>query len=123
MAKKILAVGNCSVDHGALARLVSGHFPAQLCRAQQINDALAQLRGDTFDLVLVNRVFHGIAQQGLDLIRQIKADPTLAATPVMLLSNYPQCQQEAVAAGAEPGFGKDHLHHAETREKLRPFLE
>jgi two-component system chemotaxis response regulator CheY len=106
-----------------LARLVSEHFPAEFCRAQRIDEALAQLRGEAFDLVLVNRVFDRNAQQGLELIRQIKADPELAGTPVMLLSNYPQYQEEAVAAGAEPGFGKDHLYRPETREKLRQFLE
>ena len=38
----------------------------------------------------------------------------LAATPVMLVTNYPEHQQAAVEAGAEPGFGKDVLRSAET---------
>ncbi len=41
----------------------------------------------------------------------------------MLLSNFPQYQEAAVAAGAEPGFGKAELDRPETLERLRRFLE
>ena len=40
----------------------------------------------------------------------------------MLVSNYPEWQQAAIAAGALPGFGKAELNRAETREKLAAVL-
>jgi hypothetical protein len=40
----------------------------------------------------------------------------------MLVTNYPEHQQEAVAAGAEPGFGKAELGQLATRDKLSRFL-
>ena len=35
------------------------------------------------------------------------------------ISNYPEAQAEAVAAGALPGFGKAELHDPRTAELLR----
>ena len=40
----------------------------------------------------------------------------------MLLSNYPEHQDEAVAIGAERGFGKLEYGDPETRERLAKFL-
>ena len=41
----------------------------------------------------------------------------------MLVSNYADAQQAAVAAGAIEGFGKAELGADETEEKLRAVLE
>jgi len=123
MSKKILSVGNCSFDHGQLARLLRRHFRAEVFAVEHTEEALQRLRTDQFDLVLVNRVFHGNGQQGLDAIRRMKADPDLAAMPVMLVSNLPEYQAEALAAGAEPGFGKSQFEVQESLESLRRFLE
>lgn len=57
-----------------------------------------------------------------DIIWAIKTDPALAATPIMLVTNYPEHQQLAVAAGAELGFGKNELSSPATRERLARFL-
>jgi hypothetical protein len=40
----------------------------------------------------------------------------------MLVTNYPEHQAQAMAEGAEPGFGKLSLDSQETREKLAQFL-
>ena len=40
----------------------------------------------------------------------------------MLITNYPDQQQVAVAAGAEYGFGKKELYADETRTRLAKFL-
>jgi two-component system chemotaxis response regulator CheY len=72
--------------------------------------------------VLVNRQFARLGGLGVELIERMKADPQLAAIPVMLLSDYPDAQQEAVAAGADPGFGKSDLASDSTRQKLARFL-
>lgn len=122
MAKRVLDVGQCGFDHGSIDRLVRGAFDAETVPAHSINDALEQLRGGPFDLVLVNRKLDHDYSDGLEVVRAVKADAALSATPVMLVSNLPEAQQAAVAAGAEPGFGKSELGDSATVEKLRRFL-
>jgi hypothetical protein len=56
------------------------------------------------------------------VIRAIKAEPTTAAVPVMLVSNYPEYQTQAATLGAVPGFGKADLNRPETLEKLKGYL-
>jgi two-component system chemotaxis response regulator CheY len=122
MTKRVLDVGQCQPDHAAIRRLVQGEFGAEVVQADRLDDALAQLRRGRFDLVLINRKLDIDYSDGLEILRAIKADAELAAVPVMLVTNYPEHQQEAVAAGAEPGFGKAELGQAETRDKLGRFL-
>ena len=83
---------------------------------------LELLRSQTFDLVLVNRKLDIDDSDGLEIIERIKADPQLAGTPCMLITNYAEHQQAAVAAGALAGFGKKELHAAATRQKLAQVL-
>ncbi len=40
----------------------------------------------------------------------------------MLVSNYEDAQQDAVARGALPGFGKAALRQPETRNRLAAIL-
>jgi CheY-like chemotaxis protein len=72
--------------------------------------------------VLVNRKLDADSSDGIDVLRAIKEDAALAALPVMLVSNYPDAQQEAQAAGAVPGFGKAQVSSPETLELLRTYL-
>lgn len=120
--KRVLDVGQCGPDHAAIRRLLEGTFGAEVEQADRLEDALIALRRGQFELVLVNRKLDVDYSDGMEIVRAIKADPTLAATPVMLVTNYPEHQQAAIAAGAEPGFGKAELALAATREKLAPFL-
>jgi CheY-like chemotaxis protein len=122
MSKRVLDVGQCDFDHGAIRRLIEDEFAAQVVQAHGLNDALVRLKNDPFNLVLVNRKLDSDYSDGLAVVRAIKADASLADTPVMLVSNYPDAQEAAVAAGAQPGFGKAELYQPATREKLRPFL-
>ena len=120
--KRVLDVGQCSLDHGAIRRLVEGRFGAQVVQAHQVHDALAALRGGAFDLVLVNRKLDIDGEDGLKIVKAIKDDPQFSSTPVMLVTNFAEHQQTAVAAGAEPGFGKAQLDDPATHEKLGRFL-
>ncbi|HQU41373.1 MAG: response regulator [Planctomycetia bacterium 21-64-5] len=122
MTKRVLDVGQCSVDHAAIRRLIEGQFGAQMVQSQGIDDTLKRLADERFDLVLVNRKLDADYSDGLNVIRAIKAEASLSCTPVMLVSNYPDAQEAAVAAGAVPGFGKAELDQPATREKLRPHL-
>lgn len=121
MVKRVLDVGNCSADHAAIRSLVENAFDATVSRAHGLPDALAALQAERFDLVLVNRVLDR-GGEGMHVISRLKNDPTLAAVPVMLITNYEEHQRRAVAAGAEDGFGKSELYTASTREKLAQFL-
>jgi two-component system chemotaxis response regulator CheY len=122
MSKKVLSIGNCRYDHGRLASLLGEHFHAEVVYARHADEALEKLHAQPFDLVLVNRILHRDGQPGLEIIRRLKAEPKLAATPVMLLSNFADYQQQALAAGAEPGFGKEQFDDPELIEELRPYL-
>jgi CheY-like chemotaxis protein len=120
--KRVLSVGQCGADHGSIRYLLSREFGAEVQGSDDAGDALAQLRAGAFDLVLVNRKFDLDGSDGVELIRQIKADTTLAGVPVMLVSNYADAQAEAVAVGAAMGFGKARLTAPETRELLAAVL-
>lgn len=121
--QRVLDIGNCDLDHGNIERFLRRHFAVAVVRARRLDEALAMLREQPFDLVLVNRLLDEDGSEGLEVIRQIKADPALAAIPCMLISNYPQYQQAAVAAGAEPGFGKKELDAPQTLALLTRFLK
>jgi CheY-like chemotaxis protein len=122
MSKRVLDVGNCVPDHAAIRRLVEGNFDAEVIQAHGADDALAALVADRFDLVLVNRKLDRDYSDGIEVIRQIKAEPRTAAVPVMLITNYSDHQDTAVAAGAERGFGKLEFDRPETLDRLRAFL-
>ena len=120
--RRVLDIGQCDYDHGTIGDLLRAEFGAEVVRANSATEALDRLQKESFDLVLVNRVFDRTAEEGLDLIRKAKADAKVSATPVMLVSNYPQSQAEAVAAGAVPGFGKSSLTDGATKERLEKYL-
>ncbi|MBX3411754.1 MAG: response regulator [Pirellulales bacterium] len=102
--------------------MIAGHFAARIDGADDLAESLAQLRANQYDLVLVNRLLDLDGSDGLDIIRAMKADDSLASIPVMLVTNYPEYQARAVAEGAEPGFGKSELQSPATKEKLARFL-
>lgn len=120
--KRVLDVGQCGADHGAIRRLLARSFEADVTAADDLEGALAALRQGGYDLVLVNRRLDLDGSDGLEVVRRIKADDELSAVPVMLVTNYPEYQEQAVAAGAEPGFGKAQLGAAQTHELLAKFL-
>ncbi len=122
MTKRVLTVGNCNFDNSTLAELLKKDFQADMDTAHAQAEAMEKIGGNEYALVIVNRVFDRNGDEGLALVKAIKNDAALAATPVMLLSNYATAQEQAATAGAEPGFGKSELQASETREKLAAFL-
>lgn len=122
MAKRVLDVGNCVPDHSAIRTMLERTFAAEVLQTHGPDDTLALLRKESVDLVLVNRKLDQDYSDGLEIIKSIKADGKLSSLPCMIVSNYPDQQQIAVAAGAEYGFGKKELYAEETRSKLEKFL-
>jgi len=102
---RIVLVGHCGIDRAMLGhtlRKLSGGIPVT-----NANDLRALEQAATSDsLLLVNRVLeHGLGtSSGLDLIRDLAGREH--PPQMMLVSNYEDAQQQAVEAGALPGFGK-----------------
>ena len=118
----VLSVGQCGFDHTKIARHLEHAFGASIRGVSTFDEALDALRREHYDLMLVNRVNDGDEAPGVDLIRTVKAEAGLAGVPVMLVSGFPEAQQEAEALGALPGFGKSDLTSATTRSRLEAIL-
>lgn len=123
MPRQVLSVGQCGPDHSAISRFLKANFDVVISTADTIADALYDLREAKYDLVLVNRKLDADYSDGSELIRLMKADPVLMDVPVMLVSNYPEHQANAVALGAEPGFGKLELGKSDVVARLERFLK
>ena len=123
MSKNILLVGHCGADSSYLRMTVKkalGDVQIQIVEdSQELNQALATKQ---VDLILFNRQLdYGFdSDQGVDVIRSLRLSHPNAK--MMLVSNYPEAQQEALAAGALPGFGKRELGSARVTELLRNAL-
>jgi CheY-like chemotaxis protein len=122
MPRKVLSVGQCGADQGNITRTLTKAFDVEVIGVDSAAEALTLARQGGFALVLVNRIFDADGDSGLDLIRQFRADSSLAALPVLLVSNYEDAQAEAIAAGAVPGFGKASLGQPAMLARVRAFL-
>jgi len=120
--KRVLDVGQCAPDHNAIRRLIEDEFDADVQRAEDIAGALQRLEQEEYDLVLVNRILDATGEEGLGLIERMGSSPALRDRAVMLVSNLESAQQQALALGAQPGFGKDHLDEPGTSELLARYL-
>lgn len=123
MSKRVMSVGNCRADHRAISGMLELNFQAEVVPTASLPESLEQLRSQTFDLVLVNRILDSDGSEGLDVIRQIKTDSKLQELPVMMITNFPEHQQQAIALGAVEGFGKRALNDEQTRTRLEPWLK
>lgn len=119
---RILSVGQCGYDHGNLTRAFAGRLNAQITAADTFDDALSKLRTGDYNLLLVNRVTDLDGSHGLELIQAVKADPLLAGTPTMLVSDLANAQEEAVSLGALPGFGKSAMNDPKTLSRIKASL-
>jgi two-component system chemotaxis response regulator CheY len=123
MAKRVLSVGQCAMDHGSISYLMSKHFGADVIGADSKDEALAAARKGNVALALVNRVLDRDGSPGLDIIRALKGDAELKNLPVMLVSNYEDAQREAESCGALRGFGKAALDQPQTIAAIGAVLQ
>jgi len=100
-----------------------GGFDVEVDRVMFVDEAMEALRRTRYRLVLVNRLIFADSSDALPLIEKMRADESLRDIPVMMVSNYADAQDRAVAAGAARGFGKADLDKPATIELLRPYLE
>lgn len=122
MSKRVLSVGQCGPDHSCLTRFLTSHFDVEVIPACIGCDAMQKLRNGKYDLVLINRKLDEDYSDGMEIVKAIKGDAELASVPVMLITNYCQHQEEAIAAGAIRGFGKMEYNKPETLERLKAVL-
>jgi CheY-like chemotaxis protein len=123
MRKRVLDVGQCGPDHAAIRHFLTRNFDCEVVQVDDGLGALDELRGGEFHLVLVNRKLDCDYSDGVEVIRKLKADPKVASVPVMLVTNYPEHQDAAIAVGAIRGFGKLEFGEPETRAKIAHLLE
>lgn len=119
---RILDVGNCNPDHAMLRMILERHFNVTIDRVMFVAEALEHMRATQYALILFNRLIFEDGSEGLALVHQAKADPAIKTAPMMMISNYPEAQSAATAAGAVPGFGKSKLAKPETIELLSQYL-
>jgi response regulator RpfG family c-di-GMP phosphodiesterase len=122
MPTTVLSIGQCRPDSAAIQHYLQSTFGAEVITADTAAASLQLLQTRNFDLVLINRVLDADGSSGMDILKSIRLNESWDTLPVMLVSNYPEWQQAAIAAGALPGFGKAELNRAETREKLAAVL-
>lgn len=120
MPKHILSVGNCSYDYSTLSQALKEKFDVALQNADTAHDAEKAIANHQFDLILVNRLFDINQDSGIALIKKLK-DQKLS-TPLMLISNFPESQTEAVSVGAVRGFGKNAVGKPEMLELVGKYL-
>ncbi len=117
----VVLVGHCGFDSGPLGRLAQSVAPDAQVIGINVHKQLADV-AHPGALWLVNRALDGRfdAADGIDLIEQHAGAPTPPRQ--MLVSNYPDSQAAAEAAGALPGFGKNDLRDPGLAGRLRGAL-
>jgi response regulator RpfG family c-di-GMP phosphodiesterase len=123
MTKTVLDVGNCDPDHSALKAMLSRSYDVTVLRAHQLDDTLATIRQQPVDLVLINRKLDVDYSDGTEILKKLRQCESSKNIPVMLITNYPEHQQAAVAEGALYGFGKLQYSEPATHERLSQILE
>lgn len=123
MTKRVLNVGQCVPDHAAITRFLTQNFDCRVETADHLQETVTKLESTPFDLILVNRKLDIDYSDGMEIIRSLRSDTRFTGIPVMLISNYPEYQDDAVAAGAWRGFGKAELGQAATVAVVRAALE
>lgn len=122
MPKTVLSVGQCRPDNAAIGHFLKSNFDVQVLTSDLPADTQATINSQQIDLVLINRKLDADYSDGMDILKSLKADESTSAIPVMLVSNFAEWQEKAVAAGAVYGFGKAELTSAETIERVQSAL-
>src|SRR5579862_2059901 len=106
----ILLVGHCIPDAYAIRSALTSMIPLAMIEFARDQAELHEKLPET-DLLLINRALDGEfdTQDGVELIRTL-APLAASKARIMLVSNLPDAQAAAEAAGALPGFGKRDLY-------------
>ena len=119
---RVLDVGQCDFDHEYIGKMLVEQFGAVVDRAHNTDEAIEAISKNRYEIVMVNRIFDADGGEGTELIEKLQADESDRRTTVMLVSNYADAQDAAVALGAERGFGKDAIGDPATIQCLAGIL-
>src|SRR5688572_5292430 len=109
MPKKVALIGHCGPDSSYLRMAVMQASKGVKVVGADDREELQRVLDEGADLLLFNRELgYGFDEEkGVDVIKRLRAErPELK---MILVTNYPEVQAAAVAAGALPGFGKREL--------------
>lgn len=122
MGKKVALVGHCGPDSSYLRMAVMAADRGIQVVSADDEASLLHLINEGVDLLLLNRILdYGFTdQEGVALIRKLR--PHYPNLKMMLVTNYPEVQASAQAAGALPGFGKREVGTERVRSLLREAL-
>jgi DNA-binding NarL/FixJ family response regulator len=122
MGKKVALIGHCGPDSSYLRMAVMAADRGIQVVSADDDESLKQLLDEGVDLLLFNRIldYGFIEQEGVSLIRKLRHH--YPQVKMMLVSNYPDAQAAALAAGAAAGFGKREVGSERVRTLLREAL-
>ena len=103
--------------------MLEDNFDVEIVQVQSHDETLAALSDSEFHLVLINRKLDRDYSDGIEILRAIKADDTIAHVPVMLITNFDEHHQMAIDAGGHRGFGKAEIDAPTTLERLSEILD
>ena len=120
--KKVLSVGQCNPDHSSLRNYFESNFDCEIIRIDSTAEALAELEKNSYDLVLVNRKLDIDYTDGTILVEEMQKNSKMKQIPIMLISNYPEYQKEAILLGAVSGIGKLEYGKETAFQKVAKYL-
>lgn len=122
MSKKVVLVGHCGPDSSYLRMAVSRAAKSISVLSADDQDELKTVLDGSPDLLLLNRELpYGFDETlGVDVIKTLRLK--YPNVPMMLVSNYPDAQADAVKAGALPGFGKREIGSARVQQVILEAL-
>ena len=121
--QKLLIVGQCDFDYQRISFVLSKIFELEIYRADSFDDAIQSALEQPYALILINRIMDLDRSEGIAILHELKSIPQTENIPVMIISDYQETQDSAVAAGASPGFGKAALDTEQTFELLSNYLD
>ena len=122
MGKKVVLVGHCGADSSYLRMAVkAADANVQMVVVESDHELKEELMNGA-DLVLLNRlVDYGFeSSEGVEILGMYKK--AFPNAKMMLVSNYPEAQADAVKAGALPGFGKREIGTPRVKQLLQQAL-
>ena len=115
--KKVALVGHCGPDSFLLVNAVRSAVPG----VEVIKNTEEKgLWAAGADLLLVNRVLDGFYDDEHGL--RIVAEAASKGVAAMVISNYQDAQEAAIAAGGVAGFGKTEVRSDKARLAIRSAL-
>ena len=121
MKPSVMSIWQCAPDSGLLERFFQ-QLGAECVSVADEAQARHILEERHWKLVIANRAFDSDGSSGIH-VPAMFAKMALDGDPVfMLVSNYQDAQDEALACGLTRGFGKAELRTAELKERIKLIL-